>query len=141
MVSNYEETKADILKSFSSSKDKSIIEACATLIEAQSADVEEALEELGDENVALRVRVLEAMVNHAWKIVLGYAGFAVAMGQKVGTIDQDGDPTDKMPEGLTESLTSLNEQLAQFKDAYEDFIEGDDDDVSAGEEKTEEKGE
>lgn len=125
-MSNYQETKEDLLKSLTG-KDKSLIEACAVLIEAAQADIEESLEELGDENVLLRVRVLEAMVNHAWKIVLGYAGFAVAMGQKVGTIDEDGDPTEKMPEGLTESLTGLNEQLAQFKDAYADFIEGEDD--------------
>lgn len=121
MGSNYDETKADLLKSLTG-KDKTLLEAAAVLIEAQAADFEEELEELGDENASLRLRVLEAMVGHAWKIVLGYAGFAVAMGQKLGTIDEDGDPTDKMPEGLTDSLTSLNEQLAQFKDAYQDFI-------------------
>lgn len=121
MGSNYEETKADLLKSLTG-KDKTLLEAAAVLIEAQAADFEEELEELGDENASLRLRVLEAMVNHAWKIVLGYAGFAVAMGQKLGTIDEDGDPTDKMPEGMTDSLTALNEQLAQFKDAYQDFI-------------------
>lgn len=139
-MSNYEETKADIFKSFTSSKDKSIIEACAALIEAQAADVEDALDEVGDENAALRMRVLETMVQHAWKIVLGYAGFSVAMGQKLGTIDQDGDPTETMPEGLTDSLTSLNENLAQFKDMYEEFIEEQDFDVdtpAAGEQKVE----
>ena len=121
MGSNYDETKADLLKSMTG-KDKTLLEACAVLVEAQAADFEEELEDLADENASLRLRVLEAMVNHAWKIVLGYAGFSVAMGQKLGTIDEDGDPTDKMPEGLTDSLTALNEQLAQFKDAYQDFI-------------------
>lgn len=121
MGSNYDETKADLLKSMTG-KDKTLLEACAVLVEAQAADFEEELEDLADENASLRLRVLEAMVNHAWKIVLGYAGFSVAMGQKLGTIDQDGDPTDSMPEGLKESLTALNEQLAQFKDAYQEFI-------------------
>jgi hypothetical protein len=95
----------------------------AVLIEAHGADVEEAFDVLGDENVLLENRVLKTMVQHAWDIVMGYAGFAVAMGQKVGTIDKDGDPTDKMPEGMAPMLAKLNEELAKFRDAYEDFIE------------------
>ena len=121
---NYEATKDDVLAQFKGAQ-LELMEAVAVLIEAHASDVEEAFEVLGDENAALKLRVLETMVAHAWKIVMGYAGFAVAMGQKVGTIDDDGNPTATMPDGLGAALGDLNENLAQFKDMYEEFIVAD----------------
>ena len=120
--SNYQETKEEVLASVTGEQLK-ILELTTLLIDASNADVEDMVNFTLQENTALKLQVLEAMIHHAWKIVMGYAGFAVAMGQKIGTIDEGGLPTATMPEGMGAALTNLNEELAQFKDAYDSFVD------------------
>lgn len=132
--SNYEAVKADVVDELDgvdfggTLPDKSkltpaaLLERIALLIEAQGEDINEGIAAVYDEATGLKLEVSHSLNRHAAKIIKGYAAWAVALGLHTGTIDEDGDPTDKMPEELKAALLNLNANLHQFLEVYAEQV-------------------
>ncbi len=116
--SNLEEVTNDILDSMKDDDgkvdddDRDFIESIKEMILAGNEDIREEIEA----NETFQVN--ETMAHHAKSLVVQYAAICVKVGQAAGLLDENGQPTDKMPREIAGFLEGTTKGLQSFKEMY-----------------------
>ena len=84
------------------------------LIEAYCAELNEAIEDIADDKAS------EELLEHGRQLAMGWAAFAIAIGQESGWVSPDGVLTDKASDNLRAIHKSLQESHAVFSEAFEE---------------------
>lgn len=120
MTSEYEKTKADVLKALANNPNLSLVEdSIIPLIEAKAKEVEESFEDkLATEDDLTQA---EELLDDAGEIAEEWQVFAMAVGHEAGFFDDKGHPTDKMPQNLKGIFADLQERHRDHNDAVREF--------------------
>lgn len=91
------------------------------LFDSFRQDLDEHMEKLTDQEF------LEGLAKMGYELAFTHAGFAMKMGQEAGMVDENGEPTAKMPKSIRTMHEKCKADLAEFREVFEErFAEGDD---------------